>query len=140
MVIDGLRAESYSPMTTEQLSGWKRCLGTTDLQGIGSSHVEAEDSLLVANPHNCLVLWSSFGVWWCFFPALVRSSVAKYISKQENSTFPCYSKKWWHLSFFGFFSIAKRFDRFSLNALCLPHPYPKLILSKTLLWLRAAPL
>lgn len=67
MVVDGLRAESYSPKATEQLSGWKWCLGTTDLQGIGASHVEAEDSLLVANPHNCLVIWSSFGVCLLFF-------------------------------------------------------------------------
>lgn len=67
MAVGGLRAKSYSPMATEKLCGWKLCLGTTDWQGIGAGHVEADDPLLVANPHNCLVLWSSFGVWWFFF-------------------------------------------------------------------------
>ena len=50
VVVDGLRAESYSPMATEQLAGWKLCLGTTDLQGIGASLVEAEDALSVLIP------------------------------------------------------------------------------------------
>lgn len=115
------RAESYSPMATEQQSGWKWCLGTTDLLD-----TEAEDSLLVANPHNCLVLWSSFGVCCFFFlgvlgffnPTLVRNSVAKCISKQENSTTPCYSKKWWCLSFF--FFIAKLWPFFIKRALLAP--------------------
>lgn len=60
-------------------------------------------------------LSSSLEFIWClffplvvciFFPPLVRSSVAKYISKQKNSTIPRCSKKWWCLSFW-FFSAAK---------------------------------
>lgn len=38
---------------------------------------------------------------------------------------------------FSFFSL-QSFDHFSLNVLCLPHPYSELICSKMLLWLRTA--
>lgn len=49
----------------------------------------------------CL-LFFFLGVLGFFYPTLVRNSVAKCISKQENSTTPCYSKKWWCLSFLFF--------------------------------------
>lgn len=57
------------------------------------------------NPHNHLVLVSS-PFFFPPHPMLARSSVAKYILKQEKSLTLCYSKKWCGLSFL-FFLIAK---------------------------------